>query len=243
MAQTQALIDTLKKILKAEGFTYRDVASGLNLSEASVKRLFAEHNFSLARLDQICQLIGMEISDLVKHMENAQQQLDELSVEQERELISDIKLLLVAFLVINGWRFAEIVRFYRISETEAIRYLAKLDRIKLIDLLPNNRIRLRISANFSWCRNGPIQQFFMANLQEDFLQSRFDDQDEVFAFHSGMLTRQSVEQLQQRLKLLAAEFHNLNREHRNLPITERNGFSLLVAFRQWRPDVFEKLRR
>lgn len=243
MAQTQALISTLKKALKSQGLTYRDVARGMGLSEASIKRLFAEQTFSLQRLDQICQLLGMEITDLVKQMEASQQQLDQLTEEQEQELVSDIKLLLVAFLVINGWTFDDIIRAYKISETEAIRYLARLDRIKLIDLLANNRIRLRISPTFAWRRNGPIQQFFTSNLQDDFLQSRFDETDELFGFLSGMLTSACADQVRQRLQQLANEFRNLNREDRARPINTREGYSLFLAFRSWRPDVFEKLRK
>ena len=86
MAQTQALITTLKKVLKSEGVTYRDLAKNMDLSEASIKRLFAQQSFSLQRLDQICQLLGMEISDLVKQMESSQQQIDELNEDQEQEL-------------------------------------------------------------------------------------------------------------------------------------------------------------
>lgn len=243
MPQSESLIATLKKILKAQGLTYRDVATALQLSEASVKRLFAEQSFSLHRLEQICQLAGMEISDLVRHMESLRQEVDELSEIQEQELVSDIRLLLVAFLVINGWRYADILRHYQISETEAIRYLARLDRIKLIDLLPNNRIKLRISANFAWRRNGPIQQFFTATLQEDFLQSRFDELNESFQFLSGMFTQACAGEVRQRLQQLAREFHQYNQQDRDKPIDTREGYSLLLAFRPWRPDVFEKLRR
>jgi len=243
MPQSQTLIATLKQALKAHGLTYREVARALGLSEASVKRLFAEQNFSLQRLEQVCQLAGMEISDLVRQMESDRQELDELSEAQEQELVSDIRLLLVAFLVINGWSYADILRHYQISETEAIRYLARLDRIKLIELLPNNRIKLRISANFTWRRNGPIQQFFTANLQEDFLKSRFDEHNESFQFLSGMFSRACADQVRQRLQQLAREFHQYNQQDRGKPIDERDGYSLFLAFRPWRPDVFEKLRR
>lgn len=243
MPQSQILIATLKKALKAQGLTYRDVANDLGLSEASVKRLFAEQNFSLQRLESVCQLAGMEISDLVRQMEKSRQEVDELSETQEQELISDIRLLLVAFLVINGWCFDDIVRHYHISETEAIRYLARLDRIKLIDLLLNNRIKLRISANFAWRRNGPIQQFFTAHLQEDFLKSRFDEHDESFQFLSGMFTQACANQFRQRLQQLAQEFHQYNQQDRDKAIEERDGYSLFLAFRPWQPDVFEKLHR
>ena len=57
MAQTEFLIQSLKKSLKAHGLTYADVARQLKLSEASIKRLFSEQNITLERLDQICQMM------------------------------------------------------------------------------------------------------------------------------------------------------------------------------------------
>ena len=243
MAQTTAIIQSLKMALKANGLTYRQVASQLALSEASVKRLFAEQSFSLQRLEQICQLVGMEISDLIKQMEAQQQQLSELTEEQEQQLVADIKLLLVAYVVINGLKFEDILEWYELSETETIQYLAKLDRIKLIDLLPNNRIRLRISPKFAWRRNGPIQRFFTEHLQKEFLKSRFDNREETFQFPSGMLSHASCEQFNRRIKQLVQDFHSLNEQDRTLPVKERVGYSLFLAFRPWRPDVFEKLRR
>ena len=86
MAQTREIIGTLKKALKAQGKTYADVAVALGLTEASVKRLFAQQSFSLARLDQVCHLLDIEISDLVQLMNEQQQRLQQLTVEQEMEL-------------------------------------------------------------------------------------------------------------------------------------------------------------
>lgn len=243
MAQSQSLIHSLKKALKAHGLVYRDVAEGLGLSEASVKRLFAEQNFSLQRLEQICQLLGMEISDLVKQMESQERHLSELSEAQEQELVADIRLLLVAYLAINGHKFEEITELYDLTETDTIRYLAKLDRIKIIELLPNNRIRLRISPKFSWRRNGPIQRFFTEHLQEDFLKSRFDNTEELFQFPSGMLSRASCELFRRRILQLIQEFHALIEQDRDLPLNERFVYSLLLAFRPWKPDAFEELLR
>src|SRR5690554_7972479 len=68
MAQTSAIVSELKRQLRAHGLTYQDVAQALELSEASVKRLFSDRQFSLKRLDQICGLMGMEITDLVRKL-------------------------------------------------------------------------------------------------------------------------------------------------------------------------------
>ena len=50
MTEIAQLIDTLKRLLKAQGMTYRDVARELDVSETSVKRLFASGRFRLERV-------------------------------------------------------------------------------------------------------------------------------------------------------------------------------------------------
>lgn len=46
MSQSAALVKALKQCLKQNNLKYADVAEALSLSEASVKRLFSEENFS-----------------------------------------------------------------------------------------------------------------------------------------------------------------------------------------------------
>ena len=51
MAQTTALIETLKQALKSRRLTYAEVARRLEMSEANVKRMFASRRFTLDRLE------------------------------------------------------------------------------------------------------------------------------------------------------------------------------------------------
>jgi len=243
MAQTEALVATLKTALKLRGLTYRNVAKALGLSEASVKRLFAQSGFSLARLDTLCSLMGIEITDLVEMMEVGRSRISELTQRQEQELVSDTELLLVAFLMVNSWTFHEILDYYTLPESEVIRCLARLDRLKLIELLPKNHIKLLILPNFAWRKNGPIEEFFNTHMREDFLKSRFDAEGEGFLFISGMLSRSSNEVLRKKFEQLAAEFDDLNRQDRRLPIAQRFGSSMILAMRPWRPAVFERFLR
>ena len=50
MSQTAQLLSALKKFLKAKGITYQLLADRLDLSEASVKRLFSDESFSIRRI-------------------------------------------------------------------------------------------------------------------------------------------------------------------------------------------------
>jgi hypothetical protein len=65
MSQTLHLITTLKRQLKARGVTYAQVAIHLKKSEASIKRQFSQLNFSLRTLESICDLIDLDVVELV----------------------------------------------------------------------------------------------------------------------------------------------------------------------------------
>jgi len=231
MAKSGALVDILKKELKTQKKTYRDVAEVLGLSEASVKRLFAERTFILERLDQICEFLGLEITDLARKAEEATQLTANLSFKQEQELVSDTKLLLVAFFLINRWTYQEIIETYDISELEGIQLLAKLDRMKIIHLLPGNQVKLMISSSFRWIVNGPIQQFYIEKIQSDFINSQFDGAGEYHIFLSAMLTRTTNAELIRKLKRLANEFNDLSTDDQEFALNERIGTCLLIAMR------------
>ncbi len=243
MAQTRELIKTLKSALKAHGKTYADVAVALELTEASVKRLFSQQSFSLKRLDQVCRLIGMEITDLVQLMNAQQQRLQQLTIEQEREITKDVTLTLVTVCVLNRWTMEEMLAYFHISETECVRHLARLDRLKLIELLPGNRIRLMVAPNFSWIENGPIQTFFQKKVSQEFFNTRFGGEDECLIVLNGMLSVQSNTELQRKLKHLAREFHVLNSDDASLDLEHRRGATLVLALRGWQYGLFQPFVR
>src|SRR5262249_16265881 len=129
MAERVALIAQLKRALRERGLTYAALARELHLSLATVKRLFARGDFSLARLERICELAGMGLRELVERAEEHSVPTNQLTVTQEREIVADPRLLLVTWLVLNRTAFEEIVRSYRFSERELLRYFLKLDRL------------------------------------------------------------------------------------------------------------------
>ncbi len=243
MAQSSALLHTLKKQLKAQGKTYLDVAHALQLSEASVKRLFSEQNFTLQRLEIVSQLAGLELSDLMQKMTKDQQRLTQLNRDQEKEIASDLLLLIVAISVINGFSFADILGQYEITDTECIQKLAKLDRLKIIELQPNNRIKLLIDPNFSWLPNGPIQQFFQEKVEQDFFRSRFDKQNEKLIVLNGVMTPATNIALQKKMERLAAEFNNLIQDDAPLAMDQKYGNTMVLAIRQWQYSLFKSYKK
>ena len=241
--QAASLVDALKRLLKSQGTTYAHVAAGLGLSEAGVKRMFARRDFTLQRLEDICQIARVDLASLVRAVADEPSGLAQLTDEQERELVSDPRLMLIALCAVGNWTFEQILGTYAITRAECVRYLTRLDRHRIIELQPGNRIRPLISRTFSWRPDGPIQRYFHARVEAEFLGSRFDRRDELFVFVSGMLSRRASAELIAKLKDLARDFAELHREDVAMPLADRHGTSLLVATRAWEPRAFRDLRR
>ncbi|BFM11040.1 helix-turn-helix transcriptional regulator [Simiduia litorea] len=243
MAQVTAIIDTLKSCLKAHGLRYVEVAKVLNLSEASVKRLFRTRSFDLEQLQNICQLMGMEISDLIQAMNQRNPGIAQLSVAQEEEIAKDPATLLIAVCVLNRWTLEEMVSFYRFSESDIIRKLALLDKLNIIELLPNNHIKLKVAANFHWQHNGPIATFFKSTIERELFNADFEQPSNHLAILNGMLSAQSAQAFQLKLKKLAQEFDQINNADAALDVNKRDGVTLVLAMRDWHYSTFQSFIR
>lgn len=243
MAQSTQLIDALKGALKAQGKTYADVAQALDLSEASVKRCFSQQNFTLERLEAVCQVAGMEISDLVELAQEKTPPFTSLTPEQEEALLNEPKLLLVTFLVLSQWQFDDIVKSYQLTEHDVIQLLSRLDRLGMIDLLPGNRIKLLTARNFSWRKDGPLQKYFEEQVLRDFLASNFNGSREAMNFTGGLLSWASLQRIQQGMERLAREFNELVAADSALPLDERFSCAALFAARPWVFSHFARLER
>jgi len=243
MAQAEVLLEVVKKALRERGMTYARLAKGLGLSESSVKRTFSKGTMSLERLEQVCAQMDLEIADLLERTRAAEGRAAELTEQVEQALVSDVKLLLVAVLAINHWTVAAMLETYRFSEAELVGLLTRLDRLGIIDLLPRNRIKVRLANNFAWRKGGPIQRFFEDRVQEQFFHWPFLGRGELRVMVQGSLSAKSNELLQQRIRKLAEEFDALVDEDRSLDRTLRDGTTLVMAIRPWEFAQFTALRR
>ena len=237
------LVLALKRELKARGMTYQQLGAAIGLSEASVKRLFASRRFTLERLLQISHLLGFSLAELAQQASAQQQRLHLLSEAQETELVSDIRLLLVAVLVLNQWPIPDIVASYQLSAPEVIQQLARLDRLRLIELLPGNRVRLNVARDFDWRPDGPIRRFFRQQGLGDFLASHFAAEGQTLAFSHGLLTESASARLLQDIRRLRQRFDELHAESLAAPLAQRHGCGLLLALRDWQLPAFAALRR
>ena len=163
--------------------------------------------------------------------------------DNERAIVADTRLLLITYCLINYWTFDEVIERYDISPTDGLKYLRQLDRMKVIELQPGDRVRLLIANNFSWRKNGAIEKFFRSDVQSEFFSHHFQDDESIRIVKNGMLTRASQLQLIERLKAMGELFDDTTWDERKLSATERHGTTMVLAIRHWFFEGFRHLER
>lgn len=243
MSSPDLILDALRAQLRAAGITYKALAERIGVSESSVKRMFGNKDMALSRLAEVCQATGIPLEAVLRGALETRPALDALSLPQEKSLVANPRLLLMAICCLGHWSLEQIVETYRLTEPECVKLLAELDRLGLIELKPLNRYLLRVSNAFRWLPDGPVQHFFREHVVGDYFAGRFDGAGETLMCLPARLSPASAQELSLRIEQLAAELARLHRHDRRLPADEREGYTLLLGFRSWELAAFTALRR
>ena len=239
--QTEHILNALKGVLRSKGISYKDAADSLGLSESSIKRLFAEKSFTMTRLEKVCEIAGTDLTELLQIVESNSQNVNSLTIEQEQEIVNNPLLLLVGVCLINQCSFDEILNKYEMEETKLIQCFAAFDRFNIIEYLPGNRYRLKLSRNFSWNHNGPIQRFFIESILKEYLAAGMKNNNDHLHYVWGMLTKASSKQLIPKIQRLVDEYVQLSGQEAILPMNNKLTSSLFILFREdWEPSMFKE---
>lgn len=237
MAEQAMIVAELKRALREHELTYADVARKLELSVATVKRLFSTGDFSLQRVDGICELMGISLREILERGQDRATPVNQLTVTQEYEIVADHRLFFVTWLVLNRTPFEEIVRHYRFTDRELLRYFIKLDRLKVIELQPGNRVRLLVSRRFSWRAGGPVQKYIHQKLLREFFAGHFAGANEEFFFHGGAISDETLAQVKRILRNASRECVDIVEGDRG-PWDTRHGTAFVLAVRPWNYSGF-----
>jgi len=243
MSSPELVLHVLRQQLRAAGITYKALAELINMSESSVKRMFGQKDMSLSRLAQICKAAGVPMEDVLRGSADVQPHADTLTPLQEKSLMANPHLLLVAICCLGHWTIDQIIETYAISEPECIGLLVELDRLGVIELKPGNRYSLRVSNAFRWLPDGPVQTYVREHVVGDYFSGRFDGNGEMLMCLPARLSQPSARELMQKIQQLAGELARLHQHDRRLDTNERDGYTLLLGFRSWEFAAFTALRR
>ena len=242
MTQTARLLETLKHYLKFQGITYRILAQRLKLSESSVKRLFSDQSLSLKRLEKICSVLGLDLYELVKLSREQQPLVDSFNDMQLKTLLSQPSLVVSLILFVNGWTTEELVEKFELEEVELRVKLGQLEQLKLIEWLPQDRIRLCFERSVLWQKDSPLWQIWGRTNMREFLNDEFDQNNERWHFAATQLSPDSRKLILSELDRLMQTLRELQDVDASLPADEREPTGFLLAHRAWVPSLSDGLQ-
>jgi len=223
---------------------YRTLGASLNLSEASVKRIFSQRTFTLERLEQICDILEVDFYELAKVARGPVADLSKtLHLDQETALAQDRKLFAFFYILISGRAPQEISRDFLFSERETQQNLKKLEELKLILRMPNDRIKILVSNNVKWLEKGPLNTLYEKEIKTDFLEPKFSGLHERLRLLTGHFSERSIRILETKVEKLISEFIELSETDTLLEPSSARRLWLLVAYRPWNFSVIKKYRR
>ena len=134
-------------------------------------------------------------------------------------------------------------RLVQFSDAEGIKLLAKLDRLKLIELMPNNRVRMLCPQRFAWRVDGPVRQKFQAAGMAEYLAGSFMPKTDLLRLEARELSHASMAIIKRKLERIAVEFNELAEIDSSLAISKRESVGMVLAIRPWVFSIVSALKR
>ena len=210
------IFDSLKSVLKARGWTYSDLAAGLRLPVPTVKRQFAEGDCNLERLLEICDLLGVTLTDLAQSAEPVNDDSFDLSEETEAELAATPWLFDLYLLLQSGETPEHVAEFFNISTHQLQQDLNKLHALGLAVMRDDGRFSVLTDQPLKLRRHGPLHSR-IREINVQFVSSIYDepsDDGQLFRTISRRMLPDTARILQQEVANLAERIDKLAREDR-----------------------------
>lgn len=233
------LLAELKRVLKDRNIRYRDIATRLGISETTVKRNLAGRAVTLSTLEGICAVADIRLFELAEMAaQRRSTRARALTAGQEQGLADDPFTAFIFLLLRYDWSPIEIQKEFQLDEPEFVLRLRKLERLRLLDLYPGNRVKLLTVRYPEWQFAGPLRRVIDQSIRPHFENMDFHDPRAAWELETVKLSAGSISQLRTMIAGLSQRMRELAADDHSLPPDQLEWFSLLCAARPTDPRLF-----
>ncbi len=146
----------LQDALRARRMTYADLAEVMNLSEPTIKRIFAARDCKLSRIIEICDALDLSLADVTDNAARQKPESLTLPMGTELALAADPQLFYF-FILLRDLRGPEFTAQLMDLSPEQLHAMGMaLERLDLAEVDTGNKIRLLSHAPIRFRPNGPL---------------------------------------------------------------------------------------
>lgn len=227
------LFETLKTVLRARKITYAELARRLGTSEPTIKRIFAARDTKLSRIVEICDALELSLEDVMAQAKRTTVKPVELGDRIEAQLADDPSLFNFFILLQDGLSAEDITRQFKLDTGDSLRMGRKLERLGLVEVQANGRIRMLLERPIQFRRDGPLHRALM-KINLDFVRQVFlapDTDAAAFLTQSRRISEDTARHMLTELRKLNRELSEMARQdQQTLPASELKNHKLSVAW-------------
>jgi transcriptional regulator with XRE-family HTH domain len=228
--QTGKLLLALKSQLKAKHLSYRDVATQLKISEATVKRYFSGKGVTVDVLQRMADIVGLDLFSLVIVAQDESSIQRGLSGAQMAALKRPGPLRTVYFQLLGGWTPAQIAKEFELqSPSELDSHLQKLEGLGLIRRLSKRGVKVLVKPSLGDRAYGEMSGLAMEEAQKFVRELDIDDDANEWLFEVLRLSDASAQELRKIIRHFQNEVRELNRRDLALQPDETQWYRLFVG--------------
>lgn len=147
----------MKAALRAKGWTYRQLAGRLGLSESGLKKAMTSGDLSLGRLFQICEICDIPVATVFAAADDRAISPVTLSREQEDFLLRHPKALKLYWrMKVDGLSRTDFQKRYGLSRAETDPWVRQLERVGLLRMSARGQIEFTHRGAIRWAPESPL---------------------------------------------------------------------------------------
>ncbi len=229
----------IKARAKSQGLTQEVLAKRLGVSLPTIKRWYGGGTITLESLGLLVNQMGLTLTEVFSSIENASTPTFQYTDEQERFFSSNPDYLAYFDNLLRGYSPDHIQRKFKLPERECVSYLSKLDKMKLIEWLPKNKVRLLVTGEPVWKTGGALVTKLRKDIFESFLESESKVHSHFF-LHDYL--PEDKDELTRKLQELI-EFSKRANSRAKFKIDKSKPMGLYVSLQSFRWEIDSYLAR
>lgn len=183
------------------------MADLMKLSESGFKKVINSNDINISRLNQICDILELSLNEIIQIVEDNRLRETKFSIEHERFFVRNKNFFYFYWLlVVERKSITKIKTKYAITDQQINTYLTKLDSMNLIELHPNNKIKLPPRRASKWVGSGPLTEEIQSDWGAKLWKDSIEEQEGLSSVRYLKLDSDSKKELRARLEELESEF-------------------------------------
>lgn len=206
----KAILLVLKRTLRARGLVYSDLAGELDISEVTIKRLFSGASVSMNHLLAICdflQISFLEVAMMARELEHSEYVL---SKEQDLFFANQVRSYALFIDLYRRKSASEVMEYWKLTDQKFFKHLREFEKIGLLEVLPHNRYRFKVSGPIKIPKDGQlIQHFYDHNLEFlEYVQKRVMQPEVLLQTSEVFISKDHADEFLNEFQVLVKKFRS-----------------------------------